>query len=226
MREFPSGPVVRTLGFHCQGPGVQSLVGELRSHKPRGEAKKKKKRANNIHLFSAFPSQPAQCLWNELSSGAEKRLLCPYNPVWHWIISINWKKMTQWEAKKDVFYEVTTPQGMILSSNTSSNAQWDSDLRRTFLGKILRDGVKILSSSGPLCMTWGSCKGKSILEYESQQPKSTGVGYTAGTKCQLLGRGLQNGDVEWTCPAEDLGRLYLWILPEEAVETIHWPVRS
>ena len=32
--------MVRTPRFHCHGPGVQSLVRELRSHKPLGAAKK------------------------------------------------------------------------------------------------------------------------------------------------------------------------------------------
>ena len=34
--------MVRTEPFHCHDPWVQSLVGNLRSHKPTGEAKKKK----------------------------------------------------------------------------------------------------------------------------------------------------------------------------------------
>lgn len=32
--EFPGSSVSRTQHFHCQGPRVQSLVGELRSYKP------------------------------------------------------------------------------------------------------------------------------------------------------------------------------------------------
>ena len=51
VRECPGGPVVRTQHFHYQTQ-VQSLVRELRSHKLRGAAKKKKKnqvnRENNI----------------------------------------------------------------------------------------------------------------------------------------------------------------------------------
>ena len=42
---------VKTSRFHHRGPGVQSLVRELRSHKPHSVAKKKKKRlktANSI----------------------------------------------------------------------------------------------------------------------------------------------------------------------------------
>ena len=39
---FP-GRKVRTLRFNCQGPLVQSLVRELRSCKPQGTVKKKKK---------------------------------------------------------------------------------------------------------------------------------------------------------------------------------------
>ena len=41
-REFPGGPVVKTWCFHYDGLG--SIPGrELRSHKPSGAAKKKKK---------------------------------------------------------------------------------------------------------------------------------------------------------------------------------------
>ena len=41
--KFPEGPVVRTHEFHCGGLG--SFPGwELRSHKPRGMAKKRKKK--------------------------------------------------------------------------------------------------------------------------------------------------------------------------------------
>ena len=42
-RDFPGGPVVKTPRFHCRGPGILSLVGELRSNVPRGAAKKRKK---------------------------------------------------------------------------------------------------------------------------------------------------------------------------------------
>ena len=41
--EFPGGPVVRTSQFHCHGPGVQSLVRELRSHRLHSTAEKTKK---------------------------------------------------------------------------------------------------------------------------------------------------------------------------------------
>ena len=41
--EFPDGPVVRASHCHCRGPGVQSRVGELRSYKPCGMAKGRKK---------------------------------------------------------------------------------------------------------------------------------------------------------------------------------------
>ena len=44
IEEFPNGSVVRTLHFHWWGPSsmVQSLVWELRSHRPLSLAKKKK----------------------------------------------------------------------------------------------------------------------------------------------------------------------------------------
>ena len=49
LGDFPGGPVVSTpCFFHCWGPRVPSLVKELRSHKPWGSAKKKKKVAKKI----------------------------------------------------------------------------------------------------------------------------------------------------------------------------------
>ena len=50
-QELPGDPVVGTLQSHCQGPGVQSPVKELRSHKPYGEAKKKKKKNRQMPLI-------------------------------------------------------------------------------------------------------------------------------------------------------------------------------
>ena len=41
-RAFSSSPVVKTLHFHFRGHRFKFLVGELRSHMPRGMAKKKK----------------------------------------------------------------------------------------------------------------------------------------------------------------------------------------
>ena len=49
-RDFPGGPVVKTPRFPLQGLQVRSLVGKIRSHKPRGEAKKKKKIWANDHF--------------------------------------------------------------------------------------------------------------------------------------------------------------------------------
>ena len=40
-REFSGCPMVRIWPSYCQGPQVQSLVRELRSHKPSSAAKKK-----------------------------------------------------------------------------------------------------------------------------------------------------------------------------------------
>ena len=40
--EIPGGPVIRAPSFHCQGPRFDPWSGELRSHKPRGNGKKKK----------------------------------------------------------------------------------------------------------------------------------------------------------------------------------------
>ena len=43
--------MVRTRHIHCCGLGVQSLVGELRSHTPHGAAKKKKRRKEKEIIF-------------------------------------------------------------------------------------------------------------------------------------------------------------------------------
>ena len=44
--DFPGGPVVSSVQFHCWGPGVQSLVREVRSCKPRGQKKKRERERN------------------------------------------------------------------------------------------------------------------------------------------------------------------------------------
>lgn len=41
-RELFDGPEVKTLSSHCRGRRIQSLVKELRFHKPSVMAKKKK----------------------------------------------------------------------------------------------------------------------------------------------------------------------------------------
>ena len=41
-KEFPGGPVVRSLWFHCRGHRFDPWSGNLRSHMPSGVAKKKK----------------------------------------------------------------------------------------------------------------------------------------------------------------------------------------
>ena len=43
--EFPSGPVIQTLCFHCRGHGFDSWLRlrKVKSHKPHGAAKTKTK---------------------------------------------------------------------------------------------------------------------------------------------------------------------------------------
>ena len=41
-RNFPAGPVVRTLCFHCKGCGLNPWLGELRSHIPPRYGQKQK----------------------------------------------------------------------------------------------------------------------------------------------------------------------------------------
>ena len=54
--ELPGSPVVRTQCSHRQGAWVQPLVGELRSRKPRGTAKKNQKHQKNIRTSASMPS--------------------------------------------------------------------------------------------------------------------------------------------------------------------------
>ena len=54
LRGFTGGPVVKTLPSNAGG-GVQSLVGELRSHMTHGEAKRLKKRKKETFLLQLFP---------------------------------------------------------------------------------------------------------------------------------------------------------------------------
>ena len=42
-QDFPGGPVVKILSYHCRGHRFESVVRKLRSHKPPGVAKKKEK---------------------------------------------------------------------------------------------------------------------------------------------------------------------------------------
>ena len=59
MRDFPSGSVVKTPKLPMQGPQVQSLVGEVRSHMPCGVAKKKSPKHQMSCAGSGAPMYPA-----------------------------------------------------------------------------------------------------------------------------------------------------------------------
>ena len=56
--DFPGGPVVKTLHFHCRGHGSNPLVGELRSHMPSGVTKKKKGKNQDFCLGQAISEVP------------------------------------------------------------------------------------------------------------------------------------------------------------------------
>ena len=52
MWEFPGSPVVGTPRFHCWGPGVQSLVGELGSCKLHSQQNKTNKEENvDVNIY-------------------------------------------------------------------------------------------------------------------------------------------------------------------------------
>ena len=68
FRDFPAGPVVKTP----QGVQVRSLVGELRSHMPRGVAKKKKKKISDFFIYLFIYLATPCSLWG-LSSPTRDR---------------------------------------------------------------------------------------------------------------------------------------------------------
>ena len=53
--DFHGSPVVWTLDFHCRGPGVQSLVGKIRSHKPP---------ASNLESLEVLTTESHDHTWN------------------------------------------------------------------------------------------------------------------------------------------------------------------
>ena len=60
--EFPGSPVVRTPGrSHC--PGVQSLVGELKSHKLHSMAKKNLPKTETTNVCCFICSHPLPPFW-------------------------------------------------------------------------------------------------------------------------------------------------------------------
>ena len=56
MRDFPGGPVVKTM-LPLQGGRVQSLVRELRSHKPQGKATPPHQKKGKIRPPNESPLQ-------------------------------------------------------------------------------------------------------------------------------------------------------------------------
>ena len=71
-REFPGGPVVRTLSFHCQGRRFSPWSGELRSHKPRGGARKKTGKTN-LWCWKSEQSEPLGVIYWEGPRGSLMR---------------------------------------------------------------------------------------------------------------------------------------------------------
>ena len=72
-REFSGGPVVRTRHANCWGAWVQSLLGELKSHRSHSAAKKKKKNPN-------FLSQPSKFFLTDCADNLTHQLY-PFNPT-------------------------------------------------------------------------------------------------------------------------------------------------
>ena len=51
--DFPGGPVVKTLCFHCRGRGFDPWLGKFRM--PHSVAKKKKKKKNVLTISRKMP---------------------------------------------------------------------------------------------------------------------------------------------------------------------------
>ena len=87
FKDFPGGPVVKTLSFQCRGAWVQSLVRNLRSHTPYIMAPKKKRTlaycrqlwwSPLTHHKSSLPKYTHTHTYTKfLSSSA-----VPYSSVW------------------------------------------------------------------------------------------------------------------------------------------------
>ena len=73
IQDFPGGPVVRTRHANCWGAWVQSLLGELKSHRSHSAAKKKKKNPN-------FLSQPSKFFLTDCADNLTHQLY-PFNPT-------------------------------------------------------------------------------------------------------------------------------------------------
>ena len=75
LSSLERGPVVRTLRFHCRGPRVRSLVGEVRSRMPRGAAKKNPKTPPQVSFLFMFgvhhrlPQRASPHLWLQDAGG-------------------------------------------------------------------------------------------------------------------------------------------------------------
>ena len=72
-RDFPGGPVVKTVCFHCKGARARSLVGELRSHRLRDTAPQKERSPREAFpgcpdVGSPSPSTPCFSRCHEFSS--------------------------------------------------------------------------------------------------------------------------------------------------------------
>lgn len=59
-QEFSGGPAVTTLRSHCQGPGLNLQIGELRSCKPQAMAKEKKEKKNPPLCLRVVFAAPAR----------------------------------------------------------------------------------------------------------------------------------------------------------------------
>lgn len=70
MGEFPGGPVIRTLCFHCLGPGLITVRGtkilqaEQHSQKKKIEGKKEKRKIDkdNLYLIRGKKSISGNCI--------------------------------------------------------------------------------------------------------------------------------------------------------------------
>ena len=56
--EFPGGPVVRTLHFHCRGPGFNpgwgTKIPQAVRHGQKKQKQKQKQKNHHFHLFIYF----------------------------------------------------------------------------------------------------------------------------------------------------------------------------
>ena len=127
--EFSGSPVVRTPCFHRSGTRVLSLVGELRSHKLHGAAKKKRwkdmKQPTSLPWIpDSFKTNRTWYDWQKMTSEALWLVLVGKPPLHHVIRTLK-------QPREPCAVRKTSSQAAWLDHQKSGSCQLQSSLRIT-----------------------------------------------------------------------------------------------